>query len=149
MTRRKYASGADSIVMPTPGRTTADAPRCTRRSRVTAPVSTRGSPPDGSRVTITFSPDLGDLPALRAFDTRLLVDGNAGADQISVQSIDQPTYVQGGDGEDTLNVNVEIVISGPLPGSLPDGLDVIPPAKAVAGRCSSPSKRSCRWTASK
>lgn len=82
--------------------------------------------------TVKFSPQLDNLPALRALDTKLLVDGQAGSDKISVQSTDQPTYVLGGTGQDILNVNVEIGINGPKLGSVPDGLNEIPPAKSVA-----------------
>jgi hypothetical protein len=94
--------------------------------------------------TVKFSPQLDNLPALHVFDTKLLVAGEGNDDKISVQSIDQPTYVVGGkvlqketdmgsdDDQDTLNVNVQIGTNGPLYGSVPDGLDRIPPAKAVA-----------------
>jgi hypothetical protein len=84
------------------------------------------------RFTVTFSSQLDDLPALRAFDTKLLVAGEGGDDELSVQSIDQPTYVLGGevlgvdtgaddDDQDTLNVNVQIGINGPELASAPDG----------------------------
>src|SRR5262249_24336560 len=62
-------------------------------------------------------------------------------DTLSVQSIDQPTYILGGhpldteaavNDQDVLNVNVQIGINGPEPGSAPDGLDQIPPAKATS-----------------
>jgi Ca2+-binding RTX toxin-like protein len=94
--------------------------------------------------TITFSPQLDNLPNLRALDTKLLVAGEGNDDEISVQSIDQPTYILGGsvlqsdtpafddDDQDILNVNVQIGINGPELASAPDGLDEIPPAKAVA-----------------
>ncbi|HEU5325750.1 MAG TPA: hypothetical protein VFV59_07690, partial [Candidatus Limnocylindria bacterium] len=45
---------------------------------------------------VKFSPQLDNLPDLRALDTKLLVAGEGGDDEISVQSIDQPTYVLGG-----------------------------------------------------
>ena len=77
---------------------------------------------------------------------RLMVAGEGNDDTISVQSIDQPTYVLGGaplqieedplpdgddDDQDTLNVNVQIGINGPEPSSAPEGFNDIPPAKAV------------------
>lgn len=90
---------------------------------------------------VTFREDLGDLPDLLAYDTRLLVAGEGNDDTISVQSIDQPTYVLGGQvgqietggddlDNDTLNVNVKIGINGPEPASAPAGFNAIPPAKA-------------------
>ncbi|MDH4156934.1 MAG: hypothetical protein OEW00_06620, partial [candidate division Zixibacteria bacterium] len=95
------------------------------------------------RFTVTFSPQLDNLPDLRALDTKLLVAGQGNDDKISVQSIDQPTYILGDsigqlelpaaeDNQDILNVNVQIGINGPELGSAPDGFDAIPPAKAIA-----------------
>jgi hypothetical protein len=71
---------------------------------------------------ITFSNQLGNLPDLQVFDTRLLVDGDTGEDVISIQSIDQPTYVLGGDDNDKLNVNVQLSVGGPILGNPPEPL---------------------------
>jgi Ca2+-binding RTX toxin-like protein len=71
---------------------------------------------------IKLSSQLSDLPELQVFDTRLLLDGNAGDDVVSIQSIDQPTYMLGGDDNDLLNVNVEIGIGGPIFISPPEPL---------------------------
>ena len=93
-------------------------------------IDTPGPLPAGvlRSYTAIFSPQLDDLPDLLAFDTKLLVAGAAGDDELSVQSIDQPTYVLGGlpldvegvpteDDQDTININVQIGISGPEDGS--------------------------------
>jgi Ca2+-binding RTX toxin-like protein len=71
---------------------------------------------------ITFNPLLGVLPELRAFDTRLLVSGDAGDDTINVQAINQPTYVLGGVGDDLININVEINDGGSIAMPPPDPL---------------------------
>ena len=55
---------------------------------------------------IRFSNLLGALPDLTAYDTKLLVDGGAGDDTISLQAIQQPTYMRGGTGRDRFQVNV-------------------------------------------
>ncbi|MHC1764378.1 MAG: hypothetical protein AB9869_08735 [Verrucomicrobiia bacterium] len=107
-------------------------------------VVQEAAPPTGvaRRFTVTFSPQLDNLPDLRALDTKLLVAGEGNDDTISVQSVDQPTYILGGaildeetvlfddDDQDVLNVNVQIGINGPELGSAPDGFNAIPPAKA-------------------
>ncbi len=96
---------------------------------------------------ITFHEANGDLPDLLAYDTRLLVAGGDGDDEISIQSIDQPTYVQGGnvlndplvtDDNDTLYVNVKITSGGVEPASTPEGYDGIPPAKAEENGVNAP-----------
>ena len=108
---------------------------------ITESVTTTGAV---HRYTVTFSSQLGNLPSLRCLDTKLFVAGQAGADEISIQSIDQPTYILGGsvlqqddpmvteDDKDILNVNVQIGINGPELAAAPDGLNAIPPAKAIA-----------------
>jgi len=82
--------------------------------------------------TIKFSSQLDLLPELQVFDTRLLVDGDSGKDEISIQSIDMPTYVLGGAGNDTLNVNVQIAEGGPIKGDPPEPLLAQIAQKAVS-----------------
>jgi hypothetical protein len=64
--------------------------------------------------TITFDPALGNLPELQAFDTRLLVSGHEDNDKLSVRTIEQPTYLLGGTGQDIIGINVEIGVGGTI-----------------------------------
>jgi Ca2+-binding RTX toxin-like protein len=74
--------------------------------------------------TITFDNRLGDVPQLLVYDTRLLVAGGSDGDKISVQSIDQPTYLVGGAGQDSIRINVELGVGGTIP--------VVPPEPLVS-----------------
>ena len=89
---------------------------------------------DGS-FTITFDKQLGNMPQLRAYATQLLIRGDAGEDRFHIQSIDQPTYLLGGDDADAINLNVEIVAtdaSGVTPVQPPEPLFVPIPDQATA-----------------
>jgi Ca2+-binding RTX toxin-like protein len=67
---------------------------------------------DNGVFTITFDALLGDLPDLVAVDLPLYIDGGAGDDTINIQSINAQTFVFGGTGDDTINVNVELTPLG-------------------------------------
>lgn len=69
---------------------------------------------DASKFTITFKPELDNLPNLLAFDTTLFVETGQGTDRISIQSIDQPSYIQAGSHSDDVYANVRFDASGAL-----------------------------------
>jgi Ca2+-binding RTX toxin-like protein len=85
--------------------------------------------------TITFKKDLGDLPNMAVFATQLLLSGGDGRDTFNVQSIEQPTYILGGDGGiegDEININVALGPDGTdTSQEPPDPLFVPIPAQAT------------------
>jgi hypothetical protein len=85
----------------------------------------------GGTYTITFDNQLGNLPQLRAYATQLLIRGDAGQDTFHVQSIDEPTYLLGGDDADTINLNVALGAGGVSNVQPPEPLFVPIPAQAT------------------
>ncbi|MHC4499064.1 MAG: hypothetical protein ACYS21_08150, partial [Planctomycetota bacterium] len=81
---------------------------------------------------ITFDNQLGDLPDLRAYTTQLLISGSTDEDTFNVQSIDQPTYLLGGDDSDYINLNVAIDAGGADYVKPPDPLFENIPAQATS-----------------
>ena len=83
--------------------------------------------------TITFKKDLGDLPNMEIFATQLLLDGGTGEDEFNVQSIEQPTYILGGDDSDEININVALGATGTSDTeNLPEPLFAPIPAQATS-----------------
>jgi hypothetical protein len=68
----------------------------------------------GNTYTIEFVKGLKNraFSLIQAQFTPLLIDGDAGADQIDLGSIAEPTWIKGGSGDDMINVSVQLPVIG-------------------------------------